>query len=269
MAADKKIALVTGSTDGVGRYVALALQGYWVLVHGRDQARGELVLQSLRKSGGDGELLLADFASLEAVGVLAANVLARFDRLDLLVNNAGIGFAGAYPGRHVGTDGHELRFTVNYLSGFLLTRRLLPRVRAAAQGRVVNVSSVGQTAIDFSDVMLERGYSGVRAYCQSKLAQIMFTFDLAEELSASAATANCLHPATYMDTHMVRADGVGPMTSVEQGSKAILNLAVSDALAGVSGTYFDGLRPARAQAQAYDPEARRRLRELSVALTGA
>jgi len=114
--------------------------------------------------------------------------------------------------------------------------------------------------------MLTRGYSGVRAYCQSKLAQIMFTIDLAEALADTGVTVNALHPATYMDTAMVRRAGVMPTSSVEEGAEAILKLAVSPAVEGRSGRYFSGLREARADRQAYDAAARRRLRSLSQAL---
>ena len=130
------------------------------------------------------------------------------------------------------------------------------------------MSSAGQQAIDFADVMLTRGYSGARAYCQSKLAQVMFTFDLAEKLADTGVTATCLHPATYMDTTMVRRAGVTPVSTVEQGAEAILNLAVSPVLDGRSGLYFNGLREAHAHSQAYDAEARQRLWALSLKLTG-
>src|SRR5690606_26095952 len=170
--------------------------------------------------------------------------------------------------RETSADGHELRFAVNYLAGFLLTHLLLPLLKKSAPARIVNVASAGQQPIDFADVMLERGYSGARAYCQSKLAQIMFTFDLAEDLRGSGVTVNALHPATYMDTTMVRGAGVTPISTVEEGAEAILYLATSPALEGRSGLYFDGLREARAHPQAYDAEARRRLKALSLQLTG-
>jgi NAD(P)-dependent dehydrogenase (short-subunit alcohol dehydrogenase family) len=267
-ALDGKTALVTGSTDGVGRVVAhrLGELGARVLVHGRDRARGEEVVAEIKKSGGKAEFLAADLASLAEVRRLAQAVLAKTDRLDILINNAGIGTAGTT--RQTSADGHELRFAVNYLAGFLLTRLLLPLLKASAPARIVNVSSAGQQAIDFADVMLTRGYSGSRAYRQSKLAQIMFTIDLAEDLEGSGVIVNCLHPATYMNTTMVRRAGVTPASTVEQGAAAILNLAAGPALAGRSGLYFNGLREARADRQAYDPAARRRLRELSLELTG-
>src|SRR5436853_491217 len=181
----------------------------------------------------------------------------------------GVGRVGDKPGRQESADGHELRFAVNYLAGFLLTHLLLPLLKAGAPARIVNVSSAGQQAIDFGDVMLTRDYSGVRAYCQSKLAQILFTFDLAAELRGSGVTVNALHPASYMDTTMVRQAGVAPWSKVEDGAEAILNLALSPDLEGRSGLYFNGLREAKADAQAYDAEARRRLRTLSQDLTSA
>ncbi len=265
-----KTVLITGSTDGVGRRVAerLAAAGATVIVHGRDGTRAEELVSRIQDKGGKAAYYLVDLSSLEEVRTLADAIERDIDHLDVLINNAGIGTSGGGAGRQVSQDGYELRFAVNYLAGFLLTHRLLPLLKASAPARIVNVSSVGQQAIDFSDVMLTRGYSGVRAYCQSKLAQIMFTFDLAEELAGSGITANCLHPATYMDTTMVRQAGVSPISSVEQGADAILNLAAGAALEGHSGLYYDGLRPSRASAQAYDATARQRLRTLSQSLSG-
>ena len=141
------------------------------------------------------------------------------DRIDILINNAGIGSGGSASKREVSQDGYELRFAVNYLAGFLLTRLLLPLLMASRPARIVNVSSLGQYPIDFDDVMLTRNYTGSRAYAQSKLAQIMFTFDLARELDPTMITANCLHPATYMATTMVRQSGVTPVSTVEEGAE--------------------------------------------------
>jgi len=263
-----KTILVTGSTDGVGRWVAerLGAGGARVIVHGRDRARGEAVAERIAKSGGSALFLAADLASLAEVRELAENVRRESDGIDVLLNNAGVGTAGRV--REVSADGIEHRFAVNYLAGFLLTRLLLPLIEARAPSRIVNVSSAGQQAIDFGDVMLTRGYSGVRAYCQSKLAQILFTFDLAEELKARNVTVNALHPATYMDTTMVRKSGVQPVSTVEEGGEAVMHLVASPVLEGQSGLYFSGLRQQRANAQAYDPSARRRLRALSFELVG-
>ena len=265
-----RTALVTGATDGVGRVVAerLGATGLRVLVHGRDRERGDRVVHDIRQAGGEAEFIAADLASLAQVRGLAASVADKADRLDLLINNAGIGSGGTGALRQESADGHELRFAVNYLAGFLLTRMLLPSLRNNAPARIVNVASAGQQAIDIDDVMLTSGYSGSRAYCQSKLAQVLFTVDLAEELDGAGVTANALHPATYMNTTMVRQAGVTPWSTVEQGADAILNLATAPALAGRSGLYFDGVREGRTQAQAYDRDARTRLRTLSFALTG-
>jgi NAD(P)-dependent dehydrogenase (short-subunit alcohol dehydrogenase family) len=264
---DGKTALVTGSTDGVGRVVAqrMAAAGARVLIHGRDADRGRRAVADISKAGGTAEFLPADLGSLAEVRRLADTVRAHEARLDILINNAGIGTAGA--SRQTSADGHELRFAVNYLAGFLLTRLLLPLIQASPPARIVNVSSAGQQALDFDNVMLSRDYSGRRAYCQSKLAQIMFTIDLAQELAGTGVIVNALHPATYMDTAMVRRAGVTPVSSVDEGAEAILNLAVSPDLAAVSGRYFNGLREARADRQAYEDAARKRLMGISLALT--
>ncbi len=268
MTAKGKTILITGSTDGVGRYIAerLAAEGWRILVHGRDRSRGEAAVERITQQGGEARFLAADFSSLAEVRALADAVQRDGEGLDALVNNAGIGTSGAR--RELSADGFELRFAVNYLAGFLLTRLLLPMRENRKAARIVNVSSAGQQPIDFSDVMLTRGYTGVRAYCQSKLAQILFTIDLAKELAGRDITVNCLHPATYMDTAMVRLSGVQPISTVEQGGGAIVQLVESPALADRSGLYFSGMNESRANPQAYDETARRRLRALSFDLVG-
>jgi len=263
-------ALVTGATDGLGRAVAgeLAAAGAMVLIHGRDADRVRASEREIARIAGTERVrsYLADFASLEEVQHMADELLARERRLDVLVNNAGIGTTVPGDGeRMLSADGHELRFAVNYLAGYALTRRLLPLLRASAPARIVNVSSAGQAAIDFDDVMLERGYSGTRAYCQSKLAQILFTFDLADELAGTGVTATCLHPATYMPTKIVSS----PVSSLEEGVSATLRLAADPSLEGVSGKYFSGTRESDADPQAHDRDARRRLGETSHTLAGA
>src|SRR3954451_21031872 len=260
--------LITGATDGLGRALAadLAGRGARVLVHGRDPER---VSDAAREVGAAGSYV-ADLASLAEVRRLAAEVAGDHDTLPVLVNNAGIGSTLPGDGARIDSaDGYELRFAVNYLAGFLLTRLLEPALVAAGPvARVVNVASAGQWPIDFDDVMLERSYDGSRAYAQSKLAQVMFTFDLAERLRDAGVTVTALHPGTYMPTKMVmhaRGSGVTPL---EEGVAATARLAADPALDGVTGRYFNGTREARADAQAYDPAARRRLWELSERLTG-
>jgi NAD(P)-dependent dehydrogenase (short-subunit alcohol dehydrogenase family) len=265
-----KTALITGATDGVGRVVAkrLAADGWRVLVHGRSAERGAALVKEIEAAGGTATFLRADLAALAEVRRLADAVKKETATLQLLINNAGIGSAGDKPGRQESADGHELRFAVNYLAGFLLTHLLLPQLKAGAPARIVNVASAGQQAIDFADVMLTRGYSGTRAYRQSKLAQILFTVDLADELKAAGISANCLHPSTYMNTTMVRQSGTTPLSSVETGADAILQLAVSPGLDGKSGLYFNVMNESRADPQAYDAKARARLRKLSLELAG-
>lgn len=260
--------LVTGATDGLGRALAaeLAAEGATVLIHGRNAQRGEAALAEIaeRATGAPPRLLLADLASLAQVRGLADEVEASTERLDALVNNAGIGTSLPGDGARLqSADGYELRFAVNYLAGYLLTRRLVELLTASAPARVVNVSSAGQMPIDFDDPLLVHGYSGVRAYCQSKLAQILFTFDLADELEGVGVSATALHPATYMPTKMVTHAGATPVSELAVGVAATRRLVSDPALEGVSGRYFSGLREARADEQAYDLDARRRLRELS------
>jgi NAD(P)-dependent dehydrogenase (short-subunit alcohol dehydrogenase family) len=271
MKMDGKTVLVTGSTDGVGRYVAaeLAAAGAKVLIHGRDRERGGTLAEEVRR-GGKGEAVFyqADLSSMAGTRQLADAVLADHKRIDLFISNAGIGSQNEGPQRQTSADGYELRFAVNYLSGFLLAHLLLPLLKASAPSRIVNVASLGQHPIDFDDVMITKNYSGGRAYAQSKLAQIMFTIDLAEELKGSGVTVNSLHPATYMNTTMVRAGGITPTSTVEQGGAAILHLAEGDDMADKSGLFFNGMQQARAIPQAYDEAARKRLRALSLELTG-
>jgi NAD(P)-dependent dehydrogenase (short-subunit alcohol dehydrogenase family) len=207
--------------------------------------------------------LRADFSSLDEVRRLAAAVSAAHDRLDVLVNNAGIGFHVEGTSRRLSADGHELRLAVNYLAPVLLTRALLPLLRRSAPARVVNVASIGQQPIDFDDPQLERDYTDVAAYCRSKLALISHTHDLAGELAGTGVTVNSLHPATYMPTAMSAASGMEVVDTLEQGVAATRRLVDAPELAAVSGRYFDGGTEARAAAEAYDPDYRRRLRELT------
>jgi NAD(P)-dependent dehydrogenase (short-subunit alcohol dehydrogenase family) len=271
MKTNDKVILITGSTDGVGRYVArqLAAEGVTVLIHGRDAARAQTLTEEIEKAGHPAPTFYqADLASLSGARQLAEAVARDHQHLDAFVSNAGIGSQSDGPQRRESADGHELRFAVNYLSGFLLAHLLLPLLKAAAPSRIVNVASLGQHPIDFDDVMITRSYSGSRAYAQSKLAQIMFTIDLAEQLKGTGITVNSLHPATYMNTTMVRAGGITPMSTVEQGGAAILHLVSGDDVVGKSGLFFNGMNEARANPQAYDAEARKRLRALSLRLTG-
>src|ERR671921_2600166 len=196
--------LVTGATDGLGKRVAqeLAARGATVLLHGRSPERLQSTLKELSKETGSEKArsYLANFSSLAAVRDLAERILSEHDRLDVLVNNAGI----IARERRESENGYELTFAVNYLSHFLLTSLLLPLLKDSAPARVVNVASAGQSPLDFSNLMLERGYDAMRAYSQSKLAQVMFTFELSDHLRNTGVSVNALHPASLMDTKMVQ-----------------------------------------------------------------
>ncbi|MFJ8621436.1 SDR family NAD(P)-dependent oxidoreductase [Kitasatospora sp. NPDC093550] len=265
--------LITGATDGLGRALAhrLAAEGHTLLLHGRDRQRLDRTAEELRAAHGVDRpaTLLADLADLARVRALAAEVRTVTDRLDVLVNNAGIG-SGEPDGRtrRTSVDGYELRFAVNHLAGFLLALELLPLLRASAPARIVNVASAGQQAVDFDDLMLERDYDGIRAYCRSKLAQITTGFELAARLPAAEVTVNSLHPATFMPTKMVLRELGHHVDSLEDGVAATHRLVTDPALAGVTGRYYDRTREARADAQAYDPQARAELWRRSLRLVG-
>jgi NAD(P)-dependent dehydrogenase (short-subunit alcohol dehydrogenase family) len=266
--ANRRVVLITGSTSGLGRELALTVgqRGAHVIVHGRNRERGlEVVEEILADGRGTASFYAADLASLDQVRALGEAVLRDYERLDVLVNNAGIWLTGDET-RYTSDDGVELSFAVNYLSHFVLTDMLLPIIPRSPDSRIVNVASGAQTPIDFDDPMLEEGYAGGRSYAQSKLAQVMHAFDLAEELEGAGIKVNSLHPATLMDTFMVRNAGVTPRSTVEEGLEAVLNLIDSPDVG--SGGYYSGLRPARANAQAYDEDARAALRRLSEELVG-
>ncbi|MFL6123915.1 SDR family NAD(P)-dependent oxidoreductase [Actinophytocola sp.] len=243
-----KTVLITGATAGLGRATAIELhrRGWTVLAHGRSEAK---------LAGLPGVTpLLADLASLAEVRSLAE----RVTHVDVLVNNAAVGFGPPGGAREVSVDGHELRMAVNYLAPVLLTRLLL---RTAAPARVVNVGSLGQVPFDPADIEFTRGYDGVLAYRRSKLALVAHTFDLAEELRGRGVTVNCVHPAGFMDTAMVRESGITPMSTVDEGLAAVL--ASITGPADDTGQFYAGTRRATALAPAYDPGFRRDLREVT------
>jgi NAD(P)-dependent dehydrogenase (short-subunit alcohol dehydrogenase family) len=257
-----KVVLVTGSTDGLGRDVArrIAAAGAHVLVTGRSAERGDSLVAEIKQSGkGSAKFYRADLASLAEVRRLADEVMRDNKRLDILINNAGIGWVFDST-RKLSPDGYEMHFAVNYLSHYLLTKRLLPLMVASAPARIINVSSGSQAPIDFDDVMMEKGYNGGRGYAQSKLAQVMMTIDMAPELEKKGILTYSLHPATTMATTMAARLKVKPRSTIAEGVESVVNAIVTTE---PTGTFFNELKPWKAQAQAYDADAREKLRVLS------
>lgn len=269
-----KTAVVTGASGGIGlpTAVALARLGASVAVVARDRARGGDALGRVRAAaaGGTVSLFLADLGSLADVRRLASELSSALPRIDVLVNNAG----AMHATRKVSADGHELTFAVNHLAPFLLTTLLLPRLRASAPARVVTVSSEAHRIgpLDFGDLQAERGYSAMRVYGRSKLANVLFSNELARREDASRVTSNSLHPGVVA-TGFGRNDpgwfrvlvtiGRPFLASPEKGARTSVFVASAPALAGVTGRYFKGSREAVPAPFARDEAAERRLWELS------
>jgi NAD(P)-dependent dehydrogenase (short-subunit alcohol dehydrogenase family) len=271
--------LVTGGTGGIGRATAvgLAAMGAHVAIVGRDPERTAAAAREIREAGGDSvDAFVADLSSRAQVRRLADEVLATLPRIDVLVNNVG----GYWDTRHVTADGLERTFALNHLAPFLLTNLLLDRLRASTPARIVTVSSGAHTMgrIDFDDLGGERSYSGSRAYSQSKLANILFTYELAKRLGTGGVTANALHPG------MVRtgfgAEDAGTlqrlftplmrpfMKSPAQGAATSIHLASSPELEGVTGCYFAGGGRKRSSGRTYDEATAERLWQVSADLVG-
>jgi NAD(P)-dependent dehydrogenase (short-subunit alcohol dehydrogenase family) len=258
---------ITGASDGLGRALAetLAARGHELVVHGRDPDR---LAEVAEKTGG--VPLRADLSRIAEVRALADAVIDRFDSLDVLVNNAGVGFGAPNAPRVMTPDGIELRLAVNYLAPYLLSRRLLPLLRRPPTARIVNVASVGQRDVDLDDLMMDRGYDGTEAYRRAKLALIADTFDLAaqEQRDGAGVTVNAVHPAALMPTTMVREARSGTIDTLEAGLANTLRVVDGPEVAGLTGRYFEGPREGRARAQAYDEDFRARLAAKAEALVG-
>jgi NAD(P)-dependent dehydrogenase (short-subunit alcohol dehydrogenase family) len=266
---EEQTVLVTGATAGLGRALVhrLAERGATVVAHGRSSDKLDgLVTEVEHATGFRIHTARADLASLREVDRLADTVLERHRGLTVLVNNAGVGFGEPGGGRELSADGIELRFAVNHLASYHLARRLAERLKGNAPARIVQVASAGQLPLDPDDPLTEQGYDGVTAYRRSKLAQVMATFDLAADLVGTGVSVNAVHPATFMDTSMVRDAGREPVSTIEQGLDATWRLVADEELGEVSGCYFDGLQRGRPDPQADDPAARAWLRQLSDSL---
>jgi len=261
---------ITGATDGIGKLTTIDLakqnKNAVILIHGRNKNKLDKVIEEIKSASNNQNIegYVADFSSMEEVRHLAKDVLSKHNAIDILINNAGAGFAAP----RYGKDGTETRLAVNYLAPFLLTNLLLPAIKKAAPSRIVNVSSAGQSSIHFDDIMLEKNFDGVTAYTQSKLALMMFTIDLAEELKDDNVTVNALHPGTYLDTNMVNEAGINSHGIAQSGADAEVFLATSPELKNVTGKYFNVKKESKAHAQAYDANAREHLHDIALKLTG-
>jgi retinol dehydrogenase-14 len=275
-----KTVLVTGGAGGIGKATAtgLALLGARVGVVGRDRGRAEAAATAIVQASGTGavDVFIADMSAQSDVRRLADDVIRAYPRLDVLVNNVG----GTWAGRHVTADGLERTFAVNHLAPFLLTGLLLDLLTASAPARVVTVSSGAQAMgrIDFDDLVGERTYSSQRAYNQSKLANVMFTYELARRLTGSGVTATTLHPGVVRTAFA--AEDPSPLFKVllplirpfmktpEQGASTSIYLASSPEVEGVSGQYFANRKPRASSKASYDVDAAARLWSVSAELVG-
>ena len=275
-----KSVLITGSTGGIGKATAIGLAGMGtrVAITGRDHDRVQAAVAEIRDTTGNPDVdgFVADLSSQAEVRRLAAAILEVYPRLDVLVNNVG----GFWATRHVTADRLERTFAVNHLAGFLLTNLLLDRLRASAPSRVVTVSSAAHAmgSIDFDDLQGERGYSGQTAYNQSKLANVLFTYELARRLAGSGVTANALHPGV-VDTGFGAEDPsriyrylvplVRPfMKTPERGAATSIYLASSPEVAGISGRYFVDRKARTSSKASHDDDAAARLWRVSAGLVG-
>jgi NAD(P)-dependent dehydrogenase (short-subunit alcohol dehydrogenase family) len=279
----RRVCLVTGANRGIGRATAegLARAGATVVAVARDAARGEEAVAAIRAATGNGavHLLVADLSSADSIRELGAAFRERFDALHVLVNNAGL-FLNE---RRTSAGGHEMTLAVNHLGYFRLTHELLDLLRAGAPSRVVNVASEAHRGarLDPDDLHLRNGYDGMTAYANSKLLNVLFTYELARRLERSGVTANCLHPGVIR-THLLAQYGRGLpwalrwMTPLflaflpgpEKGARTSLHVATSAALEGVQGLYFKDSREIRSSADSYDRALATRIWDMSCAMTG-
>lgn len=255
--------LITGSTDGLGKATAewFAEKDAKVLLHGRNETKGQQSVDDIRNKTGNDKLKYynGDFSSLESVAGVTEDILSDNEQIDILINNAGIGGGPVSDNqRETSKDGYELVWAVNYLSQVLFTRKLLPLMKD--DSKIINIASIGQAELDFDDLGTENNYDDFLAYSRSKLALIMFTFDLADELADKGISVNAIHPSTLMDTNMVQRHFGSSQTSVKQGLDAVTALATAEE---ITGEFFDGKNRSKALGQAYEIEARDQLKRIT------
>jgi retinol dehydrogenase-14 len=264
-----KVILITGSTDGISRQTAveLAALGATVLVHARNPARGKVVVEEIQTSTGNRkvDLFIADLASLKQVRELAAEFHRRYDRLDVLINNAGV-FMNE---RKLTEDGFEMTYAINHLAPFLLTNLLLDLLKKSAPSRVITVSSVAHTRgrIDFENLQAEKTFGGYYAYALTKLANILFAHQLARQLEGTGVTSNCLHPGV-IGTKLLRAGFNMPGASTADGAETLIHLASSPEVERVTGKYFQNKISISSSPVTYDETLQQELWKVSQKQTG-
>lgn len=278
-----KVCLITGANSGLGYQTALALakMGAQVVMVCRNRAKGEAAQAEIKSKSGSSavDLLIADLSVQKSIRELAQTFKASYNRLDVLVNNAGL-ILGK---RQVTADGYEQTFALNHLGYFLLTNLLLDTLKASAPSRIVNVASQAERLgeLNFDNLMLEKRYSSIRAYGMSKRANIVFSYELAKRLAGTGVTVNCAHPGnvrTNFGASMGGAMAAGIkrfgslfrmfMLSPEQGAQTIIWLASSPEVEGITGQYFSKKHPLKSAAQTYDPEVQEKLWKVSEQMTG-
>lgn len=274
-----KTVLITGATNGIGKAAALEIskQGATLVIIGRDQTKTETVVNELRSTSGNNNVdyLLADLSSQASIRKLADDFKAKYSKLEVLINNAG----GVFDKRQTTVDGLEYTFAFNHLAYFLLTHLLLDVLKASAPSRIINVSSSaeGFGKIDFDDLQSEKKYSGFPVYSTSKLANVMFTYELAKRLQGTGVTANALHPGRVktgfgdnsqtpmMRLLMAAIKNLGALTP-EQGADTVVYLATSPEVETITGKYFDKRKEKKTNPQSYDDSANKRLWDESARL---
>jgi NAD(P)-dependent dehydrogenase (short-subunit alcohol dehydrogenase family) len=269
-----KVCIITGGTSGIGKAASLALaqMGATTVIVGRNRDKGIAALREIKEKSGNNSVFLmpCDLSSQSLVRQLAKDLLDRFNRIDVLLNNAGIFVMK----RTITPDGIESTFAVNHLAPFLLTSLLLDRLNSSAPARIVNTSSVAHKGakINFDDIQGEKHYSGIRAYGQSKLANILFTYELARRLQGTGVTANCYHPGVIRTElgqdnpwiyRLILAIIRPFFKAPEEGADAAVYLASSSEVQGQTGKYFVGRRPVNSSKISYDESVAKRLWELS------
>ncbi|MFO8236421.1 MAG: SDR family NAD(P)-dependent oxidoreductase [Bacteroidales bacterium] len=259
----KKTVLITGSTDGIGKQTAydMALADYQIIIHGRSNEKVNQTINEIKETKNDASVegFVSDFESLKNVSQFAEKLKEKYDKLDILINNAGV----ALKEKELTEDGYEKTFQINYLSHFLLTNLILDLLKKSEKGKIVNVTSmVHSTAIDFDNLQGEQAFEGSEAYSLSKLCEILFTYKLASSLKEDQTTVNCLHPGV-INTKLLKNHWGGIGGSVKEGAENLLYVATYEGIDQVTGKYFVNKMPQSSATVTYETNKQDKLWEIS------